>query len=297
MYSGHQSCASFSVETGEMNFIGIRSFYQSHSFGQRVIETKDGFLYLSWGDCFDRAFAFSNVENVAYPNDGWFPENRSTLFDFWVEKDAYRRYDMGDLNETRARLGDITELSNGNIAFAARSVKSLGPECVDESKQIFIQIFDPDSSTDSPEDFATVGERSGFAGKNGDTPVTNYGVKWLTDYGNDVRVGSVQLASTDGEKIVVLYELETEEDKAVTRLYYTTYCCLGVYYIVLDKDGNVLIPETLLSENARLNEGESPVCSDGRIMWVGNRNYRDGNRIMTDDEIHIYSFDVLQLKY
>ena len=61
MYSGHQSCSVFSVNTDSMTKYDTGSFYESHSFAQRVVPTGKGFVYMSEGDCFDRQFKMYSI--------------------------------------------------------------------------------------------------------------------------------------------------------------------------------------------------------------------------------------------
>ncbi|MBQ9413621.1 MAG: S-layer homology domain-containing protein [Clostridia bacterium] len=256
MYNGHQSNTLFTVNYKTMNKVDSIGWYNSHSFSQRVVPLSDGFSYMSEGDAYDRAFTALSVrmtgETVA-------ERNEENLFDFWVRDGALDDYDMYDVNENFAHMGGITALCDGRIAFAAQSAKSLNAKAAGENEQIFIQIYDPFADLTSADAYTTTGVRSGLAGPNGRTPVANYGVKWLTSYGNDYTVRNVQIASTDKDKIVVLYEL----------WYCDSY--KGVQYFILNADGDVLVQSAIADKNARLNPCEMPVFSDGKVYWVGNR--------------------------
>ena len=279
MYSGHQSNSVFSVNINDMSKVNGIQFYESHSFAQRVVPTKEGFVYMSEGDCYDRSFTAYCVKlsdgSVKYRSE-------AAVFDFWVEDGAYDTYNMYVVNENFAHMGGLAALSNGKVAFAAQSAQSLSENAKSEKEEIFLQIFDPYKPLNTPESFVTEGTRSGLAGKNGRTEVTNYGVKWLTASAENAQISNVQVVASDNDEIVVLYE------------YTEGSVYKGVYYIVLDVNGNVICPATLFSESAMLNPCEMPVCSNRVVRWVANKKNDSGNRIYLytlslSEEEHDYS--------
>ena len=270
MYSGHQSNSVFSVNINDMSKASMGVFYESHSFAQRVVSTADGFVYMSEGDCYDRSY----TAYCAELSDGKYAKgNKYSIFDFWVADGTYDKYDMWVLNNNFSHMGGLAALPNGNVAFAAQSAKSLSEKAYGESEEIFIQIFNPKKNLADPSAYVTSGTRSGLAGPNGRIEVTDYGVKWITSYGNDYEVSDVQIAVDEGGDIIVLYAL------------YENNKYQGVYYIVLNQKGKVIQDAALFSKDALLNPCEMPVCLDGRICWVGNR-YGD-----TENKIYIYYLD------
>ena len=289
MYSGHQSNSVFSVNIKNMTQVPMGEFYESHSFAQRVVATREGFVYMSEGDCFDRTFQAYFVKNsgnnLSYSRE-------EGIFDFWVEDGAYDAYDMMVVNNNFAHMGGMVSLSNGNIAFVAQSARSLCPNARAENEDVFIQIFEPYKKLNTPDSYVTRGTRSGLAGNNGRTNVTNYGVKWITNDGRidtgeiNSRISNVQIVSTDKDEIVVLYERREryyEEYDYNNEYIYFDGEYKGIYYTVLDKNGNVLYPETLLSDKAMLNPCRMPIYLNGKIYWVGNE-CNDYN-----DNVYIYS--------
>ena len=269
MYSGHQSNSVFTVDIRDLSKVSVNPFYESHSFAQRVVPTANGFVYMSEGDCYDRVF---KVYAVEMNGTEIVRTKESGTFDFWVEDGALDRFDMWQVNENYAHMGGIAALSGGKVAFAATSGKSLSQSVQTESEEIFIQIFDPFADLSTPNAYVTSGTRSGLGGPNGRDEVTNYGVKWLTDLGNDYSIENVQIVSTEDHRIVVLYELFGTRvyDDGEGNQYYRRGAYQGLYYIVLDESGNVVKSATLFAEKARLNPCKTPVCSGGRILWVGN---------------------------
>ncbi len=272
MYSGHQSCSVISINTNDMSKVNPGSIYQSHSFAQRVVTTSDGFVYMSEGDAYDRAF-------VAYSTKLYDGSNADTtekaVFDFWVEDGALDTYNMYVVNENFAHMGGLASLSGNKVAFAAQSSKSLSDSARTEKEDIFIQIFDPYADLDTAGAYTTEGTRSGLAGPNGRTNVTNYGVKWLTSFASDENAGNVQIVATDNREIVVLYEFSKGGSYK------------GVYYIVLDENGNEK-RRSLYNSRAMLNPCVMPVYTQGKICWLGNKYWDyDDNR-----PVYLYSLDI-----
>ena len=266
MYNGHQSNSLFVIDRNTMQTVEVGSYYNSHSFAQRVVPYEDMFLLASEGDCYDRAFTVS-LANADYGRC-----ISSDTFDFWVEKGTLDKYNMYTLNNNFAHMGGIAAGSDQNAALVATSVKSLSSQAKKENEQLFVQIFDPYGDLYSAGAYVTSGERSGLAGPNGDEKVTNYGVKWLTDYSSSYRIENPQVVATAGGNYVILFER------------YKGSSYQGVYTTTINGKGAKLQKIQLLSKNAYLNPSEMPVCTNGKVYWVGN-NKKSGN-------IHIYSFAV-----
>ncbi len=268
MYSGHQSNSVFTVNITDMSKVNVGSFYESHSFAQRVVPTPEGFAYVSEGDCYDRAFTLYSVKlsgnECTYTNEGH-------LFDFWVEDGALESYNMYVLNDNFAHMGGLVTLSDGKVAFAAQSATSLSEEAENEAEQIFIQIFDPYGDLKNQETYTTKGARGGLAGPNGRDAVGNYGVTWLTGLDEGCEISNVQIACTSENKIVILYEMSEN------------YSYSGVYYMVLDEEGKTIVDYSLFSRTARLNPCEMPVSVGKNVSWVGNSN--------SDNKIYTYTLD------
>lgn len=266
MYNGHQSNSLFVVDRNTMQTVKIYSYFNSHSFAQRVVPYGNQFLLASEGDCNNRAFTVS----LANADEG--SCRSSDTFDFWVKKGTLDRYDMSALNNNFAHLGGIASGAEQNAALVATSAKSLSSQAKKENEQLFIQIFDPNGDLNSAGAYVTSGKRSGLAGPNGDEKVTNYGVKWLTDYNSSYRIENPQVVATAEGNYVILFER------------YKDSIYQGVYTTTINGKGAKLQKIQLLSKNAYLNPGEMPVCTNGKVYWVGD-NKKNGN-------IHIYSFSV-----
>lgn len=262
MYSGHQSNSVFTINTKTMTKLYIGEMYNSHSFAQRVLPYKNGFVYLSEGDCFPRAF---NV-NAVDINDDSITSSESDVFHFWVKEGTYDEYNMFVLNNNFAHTGGLAVVNDNTVALVGTSVKSLDSNANTEREQLFIQIFDPFADLEKSSSYVTSGTRSGVSGPNGTSPVTNYGVKWLTDFGTN-DISNPQVVTTKDGKIVILYEL-----------YKDSWEYRGLYYIVLDSNGKRLKSSTLFSSEAHLNPCVMPVSTDDGIYWVSN-TYNDPSNI------------------
>ncbi len=275
MYNGHQSNSVWIVDTESMNTIRPSDrvditmtengffmvttqsgIYNSHSFGQRTVKYKDGFLFMSEGDAYDRAFTLSRwdlKENLISENN---------LFHFWVKPGSSD--DMFVVNNNFAHMGDIAVLSDGKAAFAATSVPSMTEAAEKENEELFLQIFDPEGDLSKSEAYVTTGERSGTTGISGTLEATNYGVKWLTD-DKKFLYRNPQMVST-GDKLVILYEKYAKKNKKLK----------GVYYMVLDSSGNVIEQSRKFKKSASLNPCEPPVYTKGSVYWVANKASKKG---------------------
>ncbi len=262
MYSGHQSNGIFTVDLSDMTVATGITNYNSHSFDQRVTPYgEDGFLLESLGDCYPRAFATAvtdaskSLSRVKYVME---------TFHFWVEEGAYGRWDMYQLNTTRARLGNILETSSG-AALVAASARSLSENAKNEPYDVFVQVFDPTEDASDASAYITSGIRSGIAGRNGNENVTDYGVSWLTNLADTgKRLNEIQAVSLDSDTIAVFYEL------------YQNGSFDSTWYLLLNGDGSVRQKAVNIGK-VRLNQDEDPVYAQGAIQWVSNRPYSIDN--------------------
>ena len=296
MYSGHQSNSLFLVNRKTMQKESVESYYNSHSFAQRVVPWGEGFLLASEGDCYDRAFTVSElkmpgtgddlINNIDFPDDWetiydntysdeasktWTCDSQN-IFSFWISKGAFDRYDMYEVNDNFARMGGIATGDVHNAAMVAISAPSLSSRAKKENQQLVIQIFDPNGDLTTANGYITSGTRSGLSGKNGDENVTDYGVKWLTNYDKTYTIENPQVVATDAGNYVILFER------------YKKYSYQGVYAIVVDANGNVVQKTKKLASSAYLNPSRMPVYSQGKVWWAGNKT--------KGTVIYIYSYAV-----
>lgn len=269
MYNGHQSNSVFVINMKTMEKVKLNDIYSSHSFAQRALPYGNGFIFASEGDCYSRAFT---VSMVADPASG--ENTNSDIFHFWVKKNALKNWDMYTLNNNFAYMGGLVKAGENTAALIGTSAKSLSSKAASEEEQLFIQIFDPSKDLSQSSAYVTSGKRSGYSGPNGNEKVTDYGVKWLTSYSGKYTISCPQAAADEKGNIIILYELYTARDQKYQ----------GVYYMVLNSEGEIIKKKTKYSATARLNPCEMPVCSGGTVYWTGNKT--KGNKM------YIYSLKI-----
>ncbi len=250
MHNGHQSNHVVGVNISDMSAYKWDSLmkipYNSHSFNQSVVWSNkiNGFVYADQGDAYGRGFKITT--------DNW----KNIIFDFYLQTNA--NYDMSIVNKTYAQMAGLVELDNNNIALVGASVKSISDNANNEKQNLFIQIFDPSQSKVNSSMFVGGITRSGYTSTNINdnkntplTPVTNYGVHWLTDYTNtDVIAPHVVYCD---DRIAILW---STTDKS--------------YYMVVSNTGEIITNSTEI--DVKLNSYESPVYYDGYIYWVSVAN-------------------------
>ena len=250
MYNGHQSNNVIGVNLSDMSPCKFESVwdipYTSHSFNQRVIFSKftKDFVYADHGDGYGRAFVITS-------------KNREkNIFNFYLQANA--NYNMGIVNKTFAQMGSLLETDKGVVLVGA-SAKSISEKAKTEKQNLFIQIFNPDAEEINEKMFIGGVKRSGktsfdiYDNENSPlTPVTDYGVQWITNYTDQDVVAPHAVVA--GNKIVILWSNSK------------TY---EAYYTVLAQDGKVIVPPTSLGKDVELNSYEDPIYYNGKIYWVG----------------------------
>lgn len=272
MYNGHQGNSIWVVGTNTMANLRDVAWISTHSFAHRTVPVtrgeQNGFVFLSEGDCYPRAFStyaitFNSIRVDTYKyNDP---------FHFWVEENALDKKAYGQLNNNYAHLAGMVALKTNDIALVGTAAPALSAECKTQKEQLFIQIYDPFRDVKNPVNYTTYTDeyRTGLSGGNGNEKVTDYGIKWLdVALEDDATIENPQVLATDDDRIVIIYEKGNRYPWTVG-WHWKRYD--GIWYMILDNKGNVVQEEQLFSKTARLNPCEMPVYSDGSIYWVGNQ--------------------------
>lgn len=264
MYNGHQSNSVWLLdcETLKTKKPNGYSNYNSHSFAQRVISYEEGFLFMSEGDAYNRAFSMSAIDldsEAMYEAD---------LFHFWMPKG--NSTNMYVVNDNFAHMGDVAALPDGKVSFVATSVKALNKKAKKQNEQLFIQIFDPAQDLSKASSYTTSGNRSGYSGIDGTQKVKDYGVKWLTSYSGSYSISHPQAVANEKGTTIILYELRKN------------YRHMGVYAIRVSASGKVISKPKRLSKTALLNPCETPIYTDDGIWWCGNNS--------TDAQNYLYIY-------
>ena len=165
MYSGHQSNSVLTINTDTMQKQTAKGIYNSHSFGQRVSAYQDGFIYASEGDCYPRAFTIDYVSGSADTSDDYFADHSghitNDIFHFWVRPNALNDWNMYDVNDNFAHIGDLVNINDERAAFIGTSATKLDSTAKKEKEQLFIQIFNPTVDLSSGTGFFTSGVEVG----------------------------------------------------------------------------------------------------------------------------------------
>ena len=260
MSNGHQSSQAIIIDTDTMTAVLMEISPHPHtmpcfSFIFPILLHRECFrgkmvLYLSargiairelslWMTC-----DMTNKEKIT-----------TEIFHFGGNKNALKKYDMGQLNNLHAHLGDISVLPDGRVSLAATSAKSLGEAALNENEQLFIQVLDPSKDLTKAAAYSTTGTRTGLGGPDNDKTVTDYGVAWLTNY-SDKEIRYPQAVSDEKGNTIILYEL------------YDYFEYNGVYSMIVDPSGKVIQNSKCIARGALLGRYETPIYRNGTVYWT-----------------------------
>ena len=264
-YDGHQCDQVIAVNIDTMEEYTLpNNTYTGHSFNQDVIycDKIQDFLFASLGDAYSRGFRVNR-------SDGEYGNDNEVIFHFYL--DANVGYDMDVINETFAQLGGIEQI-NDKVVLAGASAKSLGEDSNKQKQNLFIQIFDPSFREVNEKMFVGGERRIGNTAldmfDSELTPITDYGVIWLTDY-TDRDVVAPQIIVADN-RIVIMWsedESDTSSEMVIVGGTHLLSDTTNSYYMVLSEDGKIITPKTLLGDRC-LNSNEKPIFYNGKVYWV-----------------------------
>lgn len=270
MYNDIQSNYCFYVNSKDMTRLDSNAVvYCSDSYDQTVLAASDGgFLYVNQGDKEHRAFKIDYVDstrNNDYSKD---------IFHFREGANQYEGY-----KQTYAQLGGVIETDKGFI-FCGSSEKTLSSDNAEtgadyyghsEARNLFVQALKKDFYKYNNADmFYVSGEERKLTGTKLETSstelylpddVTDYGVKWLTDYDDSYYVNNPKVLVTDDNKVIVLWE----------KLSYSTHEG-STYFEILDEDLNVIQSASKLN-NVYLPGNANLTYHDNKIIWVTSDKY------------------------
>lgn len=269
-YDGHQCDQVIAVNIDTMEEYKLpNNTYTGHSFNQDVIycDKIQDFLFASLGDASSRGFRVNR-------SDGEYGNDKEVLFHFYL--DANVGYDMDTINITFAQLGGIEQI-NDKVVLVGASVKSLGENSKKQKQNLFIQIFDPSSGEVNEKMFVGGERRTGKTALDMFdtelTPITDYGVIWLTDY-TDRDVVAPQVIAADNRIVIMWSEDESDTSSSMEIVGGTHFLSdtTNSYYMVLSEDGKIITPKTFLGDRC-LNSNEKPIFYNGKVYWVNILDY------------------------
>ena len=186
----------------------------------------------------------------------------SVIFDFYLEDNAQGNADIVD--KTFAQMGGLIYTDKGFV-FCGASAKSISEDAKNENQNLFIQMFDVDWNGNVSYMGGDV--REGMSSDNNQDSdfessslkhVTNYGVRWLTNYSNK-SVVRPQIVRAD-DKFVIIWSIYEPNNKLSKK----------TAYMILSDDGEILVPETEL--NYGINSYEKPIYHNGVVSWIYYNN-------------------------
>lgn len=234
----HQKALSTRLDASSGDITRVSSIWVSHSFDQRLLYDGQGIIEQHLGDAFPRYLVFGR-EHAAH-----------SLF--------HIKGDLG-ANETHTRLGNIALIENdptyGYLALFVTENSSETDEAISGPRNLaIVRVNSSDNSIDpSLPDSLTV--------MSSGTQYTNR-LRWLTSYTavSNLHAERPKLIAIGGGQYIVLWEQWLSDNGADS--------FNGVYGLVIDAEGNILQPATLLTNEHHLHRGDDAFLLDGRAAWM-----------------------------
>lgn len=242
-----------------------------HSLGQRVIATSDGnFLLAETGDT-----AESRGLNITQIDKSGFAETK-IMFHYGEGINT----DFGH-NSTYHALGNIIEVSDGYIYIGGAEPnlhKNYG-NVMNESWNIFVQKYERTNFDNKTSEELQMLEAS-LRQTTGEPPIqeekgklflkgneTDYGVKWLIDLQGQSSVVHIRAVKLEDNQVAIIWQeaqIEPHNDSG----YIYDERTLSAYYMVIDKDTNIITPKTEIPYAGTLSVEENYVYNAGKVYWA-----------------------------
>ena len=261
----HQKALSTRLNATTGAVTQVSSVWVSHSFDQRLLFDGAGIIEHHLGDAYPRYLVFGR-NDVSYP-----------LFHI---KGA-----LGE-NNTRTRLGNVALIENDPVydyiaLFATESTAAVGDTINGPRNLGIVRVNGNDNSIDPTlPDMLTVTSVG--------TQYTNR-LKWLTSYsaGSNLHAERPKLVAIGGDEYIVLWEqwLNTGDCSDTFN---------GVYGMVIDDQGNILQPATLITADHHLHRGDDAFFLDNRAAWMTGSESEQELYIHFVDESLNYELVVLE---
>ena len=239
----HQKALSTRLDATNGSVTRTSSVWVSHSFDQRLLYDGEGIVEHHLGDAYPRYVVFGR-NHASHP-----------LF--------HIKGELGE-NLTATRLGNVALIEGdpayGYIAlFATESTPETGAiygSMINGPRNLaIVRVHRDDNSIDPGlPDTLTV--------TSAGTVRTNR-LKWLTHYtaSSSLHAERPKLIAIGGDRYVVLWEEWLNSGP-----YSDTFN--GVYGMVIDDEGGILQPATLLTSEHHLHRGDDAFFLDGRAAWM-----------------------------
>ncbi len=263
----------------------------SHSLGQRIIPTSDGqFLMMESGD----AGTFGSTRGLMLTKlyEQYDKETNQDIIKETTKKVAH--YSEGSTgsngyNCTYSVLGNIIELSDGYMYVGAldKNINQAYGSGIDSSWNVFVQKYDKNFyNMDSQKDMQLL-KNTSIRSIIGEKPTNtnlgrlyltgneiDYGFKWLTNLDNTKTAILVRAVKLRDDNVAILWE-EDQMNKNSYGGYYLSSSVKESHYMVIDKNGEIIVKDTILDKDTLISDEEQYVYNDGKIYWTtapGNIN-------------------------
>ncbi len=291
-FEAHQMSTIFFIDTEDLRWVSNRNksskedldkyltpteYYNSHSMFTRIIATEDnGFIFADSGDASKRGLLIGKIFEDANLN-----------LDLRAFKTVHYREGAADTygyNNTYCTPGNLIEVSDGYL-FLGSLEKTLSRQygdSINEPWNIFAQKYKKDMHNGtSPqniqlfkqEERIAEGEPSEYNGYGrlylkGDE--IDYGIKWLTDLESSIVI-NLKAVKADNENIILLWE-ELPYSLSKTGSNTLDSKVGSNYYMIIDKDGNILTEKTKMGD-IKLSTEEVYAFKDNKIYWTTTTGY------------------------
>jgi hypothetical protein len=234
----HQKALSTRLDATSGAIIRTSSVWVSHSFDQRLMYDGEGIIEYQLGDAYPRYVVFGR-DNISYP-----------LFQI-------KGY-LGE-NNTFTRLGNVARIQNDSsfkyIALFSTESNAETVAMINGSKNLaIVRVNGNDNSIDAtlPDTLTVLSINNWYTNR----------LKWLTNYPVDSNLHAERpkLVGIGGDHYIVLWE------EWFHLGYDDTYN--GIFGMVIDDQGNILQPETLITNDFHLPRGDDAFSLGDRAAWV-----------------------------
>ncbi len=239
--SGHQGAELYRLDTAKGEFDIEDTNVCSHSFGIDLIPTDTGFVSIQKGDCYDRGIVMQELDT-----------SRAGI----KQKLAWH---ISGIYAEPGEHQNATFTHMGGIAYNKSTYAIVG-----KSERFYTSSNYKNYKTGIYDGFVRIisrtGDNSGIGGTDridestGETADTN--VIWLTDSSGDFRTGNIKIAALSGDRYCVLWEvLKNGKFDHVS-------------YEILSSKGEILQPETVVTDARLSSTSVDPIVQDDVIIWA-----------------------------
>ncbi len=288
-FEAHQMSTLFFIDTEDLRWVSNRykssqedldkyltptEYYNSHSMFTRIIATEDnGFIFADSGDASKRGITIGKIF-----------EDINLNLNLRAFRTVHYREGAADTygyNNTYCTPGNFIEVSDGYL-FIGSLEKTLSRQygdSINEPWNIFVQKYKKDMQNETQiqniqvftqeEQRVAEGEPSEYNGYGrlylkGDE--IDYGIKWLTDLESSIVI-NLKAIKADNENIILLWE-ELPYSLSKTGINTLDSKVGSNYYMIIDKDANILTPRTKINKDISLTTEEKYVYRDNKVYWT-----------------------------